>query len=173
MGIEGTEIRSGQFGDPAEIRDYRVQSLGDVLVERVVWGDLASRHWLADAVVADVGYIWFRFWLLRHEQVVERYYTPDATLIGTQIDVCMPLVCDAIGCRAADLILDIWIDPRGQVTVHNEEGFDAAVASGRLSDDQRRHAETHLRALTAAIARGKFPPPLVRNWQLDPKRINV
>ena len=42
---------------------------------------------------------------------------------------------------------------------------------GALSSEQADLAEAHLRELTAAIARGRFPPPLVRNWQLDLSRI--
>jgi predicted RNA-binding protein associated with RNAse of E/G family len=104
-------------------------------------------------------------------KVVERYFAVDGAPVGTQIDLCAPIVRDGAGCSAVDLILDIWIDSGGRVTIHNEDSFETAVVLGVLSGEQAEFAETHLRELTAAIARGRFPPPLVRNWQLDLSRM--
>lgn len=163
-------IVTGSFGDPAFVEGYRAEMLGDVLVERIIWQDLPAPRTLFGAVVADSGAIWFRFWLANFGQVVERYFLPDGTPLGAHIDVCGPLECDETGCTADDLILDIWIDPQGRVTVHNEDEFDRAVLLGELSAEQVHRAEAHLRELTAAIARNRFPPPLVRNWQIDPTR---
>jgi predicted RNA-binding protein associated with RNAse of E/G family len=83
----------------------------------------------------------------------------------------MPFTCDAAGCHTTDLILNIWIAPDGHVIVHDEVAFELAIASGRLAPAQAQYAEHQVRRLTAAIARGRFPPPLVRNWQLDRTRI--
>lgn len=165
------EIISGNFGDPAVVRDYHAERLGDILVERIVWGELPAPRRLCGETVADTGFIWFRFWLSGHDQIVERYYDRDGRSIGAQIDICMPLSCDEDGCRTADLILDIWISSDGRVTVHNEDAFDRAVLLGDLDAIQAEHAEQQLRSLTAAIARNRFPPPLVRNWQPDLSRI--
>jgi predicted RNA-binding protein associated with RNAse of E/G family len=164
------QIVSGALGDPAFVGDYRLELLGDVLVERVVWKELAAPRTLSGSVVADSGAIWFRFWLPRFDQVVEKYYLPDGTVLGTHIDVCGPLRCDEHGCAADDYVLDIWIDPQGRVTVHDEDAFDRAVLLGELTAEEAGRAEAHLRDLTAAIARNRFPSPIVRNWQIDPTR---
>jgi predicted RNA-binding protein associated with RNAse of E/G family len=143
-----------------------------VLVERIVWCELPAprRRW--GVVIAGSGYVWFRFWLGGHNQVVERYYEPQGRLIGTQVDVCAPPTCDDAGCRAVDLLLDIWIAPDGRVTIYNEASFERAAAEGQLSAEQAAYAERRVRGLTGAIARGRFPPPIVRNWQIDPSRIS-
>jgi predicted RNA-binding protein associated with RNAse of E/G family len=164
------QIVTGTFGDPAFAQDYRFELLGDVLVERVVWGELPAPRTLYGSAVASSGAIWYRFWLPRFDQVVERYFLPDGTDLGVHIDVCGPLRCDEEGCAADDYVLDIRIDQQGRVTVHNEDEFDRAVLLGELSAEQADDAEAHLRDLTAAIARGRFPPALVRNWQIDPTR---
>ena len=165
------QIRSGLFGDPAATRGYRFERLGDVVVERVIWADLPAPRQRAGVVVADTGYVWYRFWLLPEGQVVERYFTSGGASVGTQIDLCAPIAWDDAGCSATDLVLDIWIDSSGRVTLHNEEQFEEAVVLGTLSSEQATLAEARLRGLTAAIARGRFPPPLVRNWQVDLGRI--
>ena len=171
MSESPTQIRSGHFGDPAATYGYRCERLGDVIVERVIWAGLPAPRYLAGVVVADTGYVWYRFWLLPGGQVVERFFTSDGVPVGTQIDLCAPIIRDNAGCSASDLVLDIWIDSGGRVTVHNEDSFEEAVILGALSREQAELAEAHLRELTAAIARGRFPPPLVRNWQLDLSRI--
>jgi predicted RNA-binding protein associated with RNAse of E/G family len=164
------KIATGVLGDPGFVERYRMEPLGDVLVERIIWRELPAPRTLFGAVVAVSGAIWYRFWLPSHGQVVERYFLPDGTALGAHIDVCGPLECDEHGCVADDYILDIWIDPHGRVTVHNEDEFDRAVLVGELNAEQAQRAEAHLRELTAAIARNRFPPPLVRNWQIDPTR---
>jgi predicted RNA-binding protein associated with RNAse of E/G family len=67
--------------------------------------------------------------------------------------------------------LDIWISPQGQVTVGNETAFDAAVRGGQISPEEAIWAEEHVRRLTGAIAQRRFPPAMVRNWQVDLRRI--
>jgi predicted RNA-binding protein associated with RNAse of E/G family len=164
------QVVTGVLGDPAFVENYRLEALGDVLVERVVWSELPAPRTLFGSVVADSGAIWFRFWLPGFDQVVERYYLPDGSSLGAHVDLCGPVQCDERGCVADDYILDIWIDPQGRVTVHNEDEFDRAVLLGELTAEQAQRAEAHLRELTAAIARNRFPPPIVRNWQIDPTR---
>jgi predicted RNA-binding protein associated with RNAse of E/G family len=165
------EIRSGAFGDPAFVYAYRFELLGDALVERVIWRRLPEPRTLFGAVVADSGAVWYRFWLPQHDQVVERYYQANGAPLGAHIDVCGPITCDESGCRAQDYVLDIRIDPQGRVTVHNEDEFERSVLLGELTSDTAQRAEAHLRELTAAIARNRFPPALVRNWQIDLTRI--
>ena len=171
IGVLKTRIKSGEFGEVAAIRDYRAERLGDVYVERVIWGSAAAPRRLGEVVIADDGFVWFRFWLLREAQVVERYYQPTGELVGTRVDVCMPPTCDDDGCQAIDLGLDLWIAPDGRVTLDGEARFEQAARLGQVSPSEAAYAEQHLRRLTASIARGRFPPPIVRNWKIDPSRI--
>jgi predicted RNA-binding protein associated with RNAse of E/G family len=166
------EIRSGVLGDPAARTGYRAEWLGDVLIERVIWGAVAEPLRLAGTVTAAEGYLWFRFWLRHLGVVTERYYAADGTPAGTRLSVCTLPVCDQIGCRAEDLLLFLWLAPDGQVTVYNEDAFEDASREGLLSGEQVQFAEAQVRELTAGIARGKFPPSLVRNWRIDPRRIS-
>jgi predicted RNA-binding protein associated with RNAse of E/G family len=165
------QIKSGEFGDRAFGRDYRYEHVGDLFVERVIWTGLPEPRRISRDLTATNGDIWYRFWLFAHDQVVERYYAADGTPLGTLIDLCAPLACQEGACVTTDFVLDIWIDPAGCVTVHNEKEFDAALTSGELTAEQGARAEAHLRELTAGIARNRFPPPIVRNWKIDPTRL--
>ena len=58
---EPTQIRSGHFGDPAATYGYRFERLGEVFVERIIWAELPAPRRLAGVVVADTGYVWYRY----------------------------------------------------------------------------------------------------------------
>jgi predicted RNA-binding protein associated with RNAse of E/G family len=171
-GIFPAEIVSGDFGDAEGVDDYRFERLGEILVERVIWGVSAAPLQRNDVLVAGPGYIWFRFWVLPHNQVLERYYGHQGQLIGMQIDLCMPPVGAESGWRAKDLLLDIWVTPEGRVTLSGEARFEQAVQQGRLSREEAAYADAHVRRLTTGIAQGSFPPPIVRRWQVDLSRIH-
>lgn len=147
--------------------DYRDIMLGDVLVERLVWDRDAPSKRIGQVAISGPGFIWFRFWLPDQKQIVEKYFDATGAWVGTQVDLCAPFQPQRVGWAAKDLFLDLWISPSGRVTVRNEDVFDGAVTGGMLSEAESGLAERHIRELTAAIAKRRFPPALVRNWQVD------
>lgn len=164
-------IESGDWQGESGVADYFAGLVDDVLIERVIWGDGCLPVERAGRQLTGYGFIWYRFWVWRDDQLVERYYDRRGELLGTQIDVCAPMEIQERHWRTRDLALDIWIAPDGRVTVANEAAFDAAVAAGEISEEEATWAEAHVRRLTAAIAQGRFPPAMVRNWQVDIRRI--
>jgi predicted RNA-binding protein associated with RNAse of E/G family len=163
-------IRSGEWQNLPGVADYLAGLIDDVLIERAIWGGPPEAAGNGRAP-AGRGHIWYRFWLWRDDQVVERYFDAQGQALGTQVDLCMPLQASGPQWTARDLLLDIWISPQGQVTVSNEAVFEAAVSGGQISPEEARWAEEHVRRLTGAIAQRRFPPPMVRNWQVDLRRI--
>jgi hypothetical protein len=179
-------IYSGQWQTLPEAHGYYAAMLGDILAERLVWGPQAPAIQLGKLTVAGPGYIWFRFWLLRDLQVVEKYFDALGQALGMQIDVCTPLgaLPDKLrvgpfangakpfdGCSTTDLLLAIWIAADGQVTVRNEAAFERAASDGALTPEEVHWAEERVRKLTSAVAQGRFPPALIRNWQLDVQKV--
>lgn len=164
-------IRSGDWQALPGVADYLAGLIDDVLIERAIWAGSAQAATANGRVQADAGHIWYRFWLWRDDQVVERYFDAQGRALGTQVDLCMPLQIGEREWTARDLLLDIWISPQGRVTVSNESAFEAAVSNGHLTEDEARWAEEHVRRLTGAIAQHRFPPAMVRNWQVDLRRI--
>ena len=164
-------IRSGEWQRLPGVADYLAGLIDDVLIERAIWRAPADGAAGNGRAPAGAGHIWYRFWLWRDDQVVERYFDAQGLALGTQVDLCMPLQIDEREWTARDLLLDIWISPEGRVTMSNEAAFDAAVSSGQLTDEEARWAEEHVRRLTTAIAQRRFPPAMVRNWQVDLRRI--
>lgn len=163
-------IRSGEWQSLPGVADYLAGLIDDVLIERAIWAAPPEVTGNGRAP-AGRGHIWYRFWLWRDDQVVERYFDAEAKPLGTQVDLCMPVQIGEREWTARDLLLDIWISPEGRVTVSNEAAFEAAVSDGQLTEEEARWAEEHVRRLTGAIAQHRFPPAMVRNWQVDLRRI--
>lgn len=164
-------IRSGEWEEWPTVAAYRHGLLGEMLVERMVWAEGAPRARIGRHEVAGPGYVWFRFWLLREQQIVEKYFDAEGRHVGTQVDVCMPFVLGEEAWSTHDLLLDIFIAADGRVTVRNETAFEQAVEEGALSPEEQERAEQHVRALTGAIAQGRFPPAIVRDFEPDMVRI--
>ncbi|MEI2689002.1 MAG: DUF402 domain-containing protein [Anaerolineae bacterium] len=163
-------ITSGDWQNLPGVIDYLAGLIDDVLIERAIWGASPDATDNGRAL-AGRGHIWYRFWLWRDDQVVERYFDAQGLALGTQVDLCMPLQISEHEWTARDLLLDIWISPEGRVTVGNEAAFEDAVRHGQLTEEEARWAEEHVRRLTGAIAQRRFPPAMVRNWQVDLRRI--
>ncbi|MCC7352369.1 MAG: DUF402 domain-containing protein [Anaerolineae bacterium] len=151
------------------MQDYRSMWLDDVMVERATWG-AGEPERIGLIVIADEGYIWVRFWLPEDDAVVTRFFDAGLAPVGVYIDVTMPLLRREQGYETLDLYLSLWITPDGRVTVLDEQEFERAVSDSTLAVGEAKWAEYHLRELTAKIARGHFPPPLVRNLRLDKQK---
>ncbi len=65
-----------------------------------------------------------------------------------------------------DLFLDLWVAPDGNYMVLDEDEFAEAATLGHLTREQVGHARSVLQELTAATARGEFPPAAVRDFRL-------
>ena len=162
-------IVSGVLGKDGRMRDYRAVWLDDVFIERATWGPGEPER-LGSVVIADEGHVWVRFWLPEDDAVVTRFFDADLMPAGMYVDVTMPLLRREQGYETLDLYLSLWIMPDGRVTVLGEQEFERAVSDGTLAPGEVRWAEYHLRELTAKIARGIFPPPLVRNLRLEKRK---
>ncbi len=160
---------SGELGQDGRMRDYRAVWLSDVLIERATW-EPGEPQQIGSAVIADTGYVWVRFWLPEEEAVVTRFFDADLQPVGTLIDVTLPLLRREEGYETLSLYLNLWLGPDGQVVLRNEAEFEEAVGSGILTEASALWGEHHLRELTAKIARGQFPPPLVRHLRLERRR---
>lgn len=163
-------ILSGEWKTAPQLSDYRAEFVGDMLVERATWRADAPRRLLAGAQIAGPGYVWVRFWLVEREQVVEKYFDPAGRPLGFYVPVCMPFDRTRKPFAAAGLLLGLWLEQGGRLTVLDEEQFEQAVRRGRLSPLEAETAELRIRGLTAEIAQKRFPPALVRNFLLDVRR---
>ena len=160
------EITSGSWQANQLMDDYRSERFSDMFVERATWTEDAPTVHIGDATVVAPGYIWFRFWLMEVDQVVEKYFCADRQPVGIHVPICMPLEAHDDHIATADLTLALWLDLDGRITVLNEPDFDTAVAEGDLSEAESEHAEFRIRDLTLGINQKLFPPAMVRRFIL-------
>lgn len=159
-------LQSGTWRDHPELEDYRSEWLSSLLVERATWRAGAHPRRIGAVEVAGPGFVWFRFWLPEQDQIVEKYFHEEGHAVGMYMPVCTPLERRGDVYRSTELILGLWMQQSGQVSVLREDEFDAAVADGLLPPVAVERAERRIRELTAAVFRGQFPPPLVRNFDI-------
>ncbi len=158
-----TTIASGEWSQRSELMDYRAEWLSDMLVERAICAPGAGALRIGQHLVGSPGYIWFRFWLVNGEHILEKYFDDHGEPIGMFARIGMATPHKGRGFSAMSLLLGLWITDDAHVTVLNEAEFDRAVQEGALSPLEAEHAEQQIREVTMAIAHKRYPPPIVRN----------
>lgn len=166
-------LTSGGWQNHREMTDYRAEWLSSLLVERATWRDDSFPRSFGDAQIAGPGYVWFRFWLPEQDQVVEKYFDATGQAVGVYVPVTEQLERRGEVWRTVELVLALWILPNGRVSVLREDDFDEAVEREILTPVAAELAERRIRELTSAVAQKQFPPPLVRNFELNPAPVDV
>ena len=167
VGNMSKEIVPGQWRTVEYMIDYRVERLSNMLVERATWDEDAPVQVVSGTVVAAPGYIWFRFWVLKTEQIVQKYFDDGGEAVGIYAPICKPFLSGDQGLATADLTLGLWSTVDGHVMVLNEAEYEADVLSGLISQDEAKEAELRIREMTAATAKGQFPQAIIRNFEID------
>lgn len=121
-------------------------------------------------IVMDRGYraVWFLFKDRGYD--VGRVYRPDGAWTGYYVDVLEPVRWTGSDPwtlqPVIDLFLDLWIAPDGGYAVLDEDEFEDALKTGRLTPDQAVHARRVIAELAEATTRGTFPPEVVKEFRL-------
>ncbi len=161
-------LTSGGWKNHREMDDYRAEWLSSLLVERATWQVGSFPRYFGDAQIAGPGYVWFRFWLPEQDQVVEKYFDASGEAVGVYVPVTEALERRSDVWRTVELVLALWLDNNGRVSVLREDDFDEAVDREILTPVAAEWAERRIRELTTTIAQEQFPPPLVRNFEMNP-----
>ncbi len=160
------EYTSGEWQNVEQMTDYRSERFTDMLVERATWTQTAPTHTIDGIKVAAPDYIWFRFWLLGQQQIVEKYFDADRHLVGMYAPISTPFLPTEKTISSVSLALALWLQEDGRITVLNEAEFDAAIAAQVVSPVEATYAEHRIRELMLDIGQNLFPPAMVRNFIL-------
>ncbi|MCX6046552.1 MAG: hypothetical protein NT075_15720 [Chloroflexi bacterium] len=159
-------ITNGAWETVPYMTDYRAEWFSEMLVERATWAPMAPLQRIGEHVIAGPGYVWFRFWLLENEIMVEKYFDEAGQVVGFYASIGMPIQRRVSTLRLRTLILALWLKPDERVTVLHEDEFDQAVTAGTITPVESEQAEFRIRELTLAIAQKRFPPAMVRNFTI-------
>lgn len=162
-----TNISSGQWQVNAHLADYRAEWLGSMLVERATWLPTAPVQQIGNLAIAGPNYVWLRFWLVESDDMIEKYMDEQGRNVGYYIPICTPFQRRASQLFANQLLLALWMQLNGQLTVLGESNFERATLQGELTPVEVEHAEFRIRTLTTAIHQKRFPPAIVRNFALE------
>lgn len=109
----------------------------------------------------DLGYTTFKrgdrfieyFYSDRWYNIFAIYERDSAALKGWYCNVCRPAGLGEDGVRCEDLALDMWVSPAGDLTVLDEDEFEALA----ISADDRDQALEALKELQALAERRALP----------------
>lgn len=124
-----------------------------------------------DQVVLEAGSdaVWFTFPHVWHD--IGRFHRADGTFTGLYANILTPpLIRDGGVWETTDLFLDVWVSPRGVLSVLDEDQLEEAVARGWVSDTQARRAREEVEWIRREYEEGRWPPRVVEEWTLERAR---
>jgi len=136
----------------------KIQYQGEI-AERLSNGIIVSAHWTHSA--RDLGYVRFE----PGDRFTEYYYTDrwynifdivsaDGQRKGWYCNMAQPATISEDRIEQIDLLLDVWVDPRGVPLVLDEDEF---AGDATLSEEQRAGAQQGLRDILRMAAACEKP----------------
>ena len=142
-----TVVKQNPRGEP------KIQYQGKVL-ERLAHGVIIVAHWSQGT--KELGYTTFE----PGDRFIEYYYSnrwynifdiasANGVRKGWYCNIAEPAVLFDERIEQVDLLLDVWVNPRGDILILDEDEF---AADTMLSDEQRNEAKQGLQELLDLIA---------------------
>jgi predicted RNA-binding protein associated with RNAse of E/G family len=117
------------------------------------------------ALEAGSDAIWFTFPGRWHD--IGLFHRADDSFTGTYANILTPPVIEASGCwETTDLFLDVWIDPEGALRVLDEDQLFEAEEEGWVSAKLGQRAREEVEWIRQEHRAGRWPPPVVKEWDL-------
>ena len=108
-----------------------------------------------------------RFWLTGSSHLVEKYFGPDLAPIGWFMPVCDEIANVDRRLQACTLYLGMVANRTRKLVVTGERPLERAVADSRLTRADADRYQERLRQLRKDCLAGRFPPAIVRNFELE------
>lgn len=116
--------------------------------------------------------VWFTFPDLWHD--IGRFHLSDGRFSGIYANILTPATIHPEGTwETTDLFLDVWVDPRGQLSVLDADQLLEAEEEGWVSRAQADRAREEVTWIRREFERGRWPPRVVSAWTLNNVRRSV
>lgn len=107
-----------------------------------------------------------RFWLTEANCVVEKYFGPNLAPVGWFMPVCGEFANVDRRLQACTLYLGMVANRTRKLVVTGERPLERAVAEQRLTRQVADRYQERLRQMRRDCLAGRFPPAIVRNFEL-------
>ena len=118
------------FDKPEETYTCELVSRG---ADWVILAYVSDRNWVVADTHLPVGSKTLALYQVDRPQVLWRMSSPNGDLMGHLFHLCRDVVLHDGKVSYQDLLLDIWVNPSGDVTVLDWEDVDVCRKAGRLS----------------------------------------
>jgi predicted RNA-binding protein associated with RNAse of E/G family len=113
--------------------------------------------------------VWFTFPGLWHD--IGRFHRADGSFTGIYANILTPPIFEKEGVwETTDLFLDVWVNPRGEFSILDEDQLEEAVAQGWVTEEQAKRASMEAEWIREEYLAGGWPPPVVAQWTLEKAR---
>lgn len=121
------------------------------------------------ALEAGSDAVWFTFPGRWHD--IGRFHRADGAFTGIYANILTPPIILSGGrWETTDLFLDVWVDPRGRLSVLDEDQLSEALGAGWVSREHAARARAEVEWIRQEFGAGRWPPPVVREWTLERAR---
>jgi predicted RNA-binding protein associated with RNAse of E/G family len=109
--------------------------------------------------------VWFTFPGAWHD--IGRFHRADDSFTGIYANILTPPVMEPWGrWQTTDLFLDIWVDHDGILSILDEDQLEEAVQREWISRTLARRAREEAQGIRKKYEAGRWPPPVVEEWDL-------
>ena len=121
------------------------------------------------ALEAGSDAVWFTFPGRWHD--IGRFHRANDVFTGIYANILTPPVIQPNGeWETTDLFLDVWVDPKGHLSVLDADQLSEAETNGWVSPDQAERARDEVEWIKREFDAGRWPPPVVGEWTLERAR---
>jgi len=116
--------------------------------------------------------VWFTFPGAWHD--VGRFHTRDGRFTGCYANILTPVrFLGPDEWETTDLFLDVFVDPRGNVFLLDQDEMEAGERAGAIDPPLAASARREAERLIRLARTGHWPPPVVDRWTLERARTSV
>jgi hypothetical protein len=162
------KIHYRRIPDLEQIYDQRVVAeRADVVITLSEPLDLPALIMHDGHVMLEAGSLalWFTYAGAWHD--IGRFHRADGSFTGIYANILTPVRMEGADWYTTDLFLDVWWPWGGEVTLLDEDEFDASIRRSQIEPDVARRAREEADRLPDLAEVGDWPPPVVAEWTLE------
>ncbi len=155
--IGRTVLTQSEWKGQAETIEYQCVDTRRMLMEK-------ARYANASLGLSGVR---VRFWLKEYDRIVDKYFAPDLEPVGWFMPVCLGFGTRETQYQTRTGYLGMGVSQTRNIVVTGEARLKDALAQEMVTAEEADMCQTHLRSLRIECMSRRFPPAIVRNFELE------
>lgn len=155
--IGQTTLTQSEWQEQRDTIEYQCVDTRRMLLEK---SRFANAQW-------GLSGIRVRFWLKEHDTVVDKYFAPNLEPVGWFMPICKGLGTTGAQFQTRTRYLGMGVSQARNIVVTGESRLQDALKQQVVSPEEAEQCQAQLRALRIEFMSRRFPPAIVRNFELE------